>query len=68
MTQNSTKNYNMFIGQPLEILKEELKKDEKTLRITKMDGRYTVCSRDVNVNRLNVEIENNIVSAIVGFG
>jgi predicted MPP superfamily phosphohydrolase len=60
--------YDAFIGQPLEVLKEALERDGKTIRIVQLNGNPAVVTMDLNINRLNVGVTNNIVDLIRGFG
>lgn len=38
------------------------------MRVVKRDGNYTVCTRDYRTDRLNVIVENDVVSDIQGVG
>lgn len=36
----------------------------KSIRVTKRDGRTTIITEDINPNRINVEIENGIITKV----
>lgn len=57
-----------YVGKPIEVLLQACRDAGKTVRITVLDGKAVVITRDVNVNRLNISVSNNIVTAIGGFG
>mgnify|MGYP001060713060 CR=1 FL=1 len=59
---------NHYIGKPKSELESFLKDNFHTLRIIKRDGIPMVCTRDVNRDRLNVEVVENLITAIKGFG
>ena len=60
--------YEPYVGQPLEVLTKALQREQKTIRIVKLNGATCIVTNDVQVNRLNIVVNNNIVSAVLGFG
>lgn len=61
-----TPQFDYLVGKTV----EEAAKQEPayTIRVIKRDGEPTVVTRDMNLFRINVEIENGIISKVVGFG
>lgn len=37
----------------------------KSIRVTKRDGRTTIITEDINPNRINVEIENAMITKVI---
>jgi hypothetical protein len=57
--------YNEFIGKTL---KEASELTDLQLRVTRRDGNACICTQDLNFDRLNVEIENGIITKVKGIG
>lgn len=39
-----------------------------TFRIVRIDGKPTICTCDVNQSRVNVEVEDQVISRVVSIG
>lgn len=39
-----------------------------TFRIVRIDGKPTVCTRDIKPNRVNVEVEDQVISRVDSIG
>jgi len=39
-----------------------------TFRVVRIDGKPTVCTRDIKRNRVNVEVEDLVISRVVSIG
>jgi hypothetical protein len=68
MTTPTQTEFNSYIGKPLEVLTGAAREAGKIVRVVFKDGKPLIVTSDHNVNRLNVSINNNIVTGINGFG
>jgi hypothetical protein len=61
-------NFNYLLGEKLEVFENIVKKYGYSVRVVKNNGVLTVCTRDYKLDRLNVEVWNNKISAIRNYG
>jgi hypothetical protein len=60
--------FNAYLGQPFEVLEAACHKAGKTIRITVLNGQAQRVTQEINVNRLNVSVDHNIVVHVGNFG
>lgn len=51
----------LIIGEPLEGVKQSLETSQILFRVSKIDGKACVLTRDYNPHRVNLVVENGIV-------
>lgn len=59
---------NVTVGKPVAEAVEFFKERGYTLRMTKVDGQPAICTRDYRIDRINVSVENGIVTELTGRG
>jgi len=58
----------LICGKEFENAKETLQKHSYLIRIAKKDGRRHMLTMDYRSNRVNVEVNNDIVATVMGIG
>lgn len=57
-----------LIGMTPSKARQSLEEEGKSLRVRVKDGQHLIGTCDFNTDRLNVEIKNNTIVKVLGFG